>query len=77
MRVAQVDVAIISVGTRGLAAYRAARAAGATAMLIHNRAMCASEQTTFGVADILLWYPPRRGIRVGPREAVNKKRSKS
>ncbi len=30
MRVAQVDVAIISVGTRGLAAYRAARAAGDT-----------------------------------------------
>jgi len=41
--------------------------------------MCASEQTTFGVADILLRYVPRGGIRVGAREAlpVNKKRSKS
>jgi hypothetical protein len=41
--------------------------------------VCASEQTTFGVADILLRYAPRGGIRVGAREvmAVNKKRSKS
>jgi dihydrolipoamide dehydrogenase len=36
MRVAQVDVAIIGAGTAGLAAYRAARDAGATAMLIEG-----------------------------------------
>lgn len=38
MRVAQVDVAIIGAGTGGLAAYRAARTAGATAMLIEGGA---------------------------------------
>jgi dihydrolipoamide dehydrogenase len=38
MRVAQVHVAIIGAGTAGLAAYRAARAAGATAMLIEGGA---------------------------------------
>jgi dihydrolipoamide dehydrogenase len=38
MRVAQVDVAIIGAGTAGLAAYDAARAAGATAMLIEGGA---------------------------------------
>jgi dihydrolipoyl dehydrogenase len=38
MKVAQVDVAIIGAGTAGLAAYRAARAAGATAMLIEGGA---------------------------------------
>jgi dihydrolipoamide dehydrogenase len=38
MRVAQVDVAIIGAGTAGLAAYRAARAAGARAMLIEGGA---------------------------------------
>jgi dihydrolipoamide dehydrogenase len=38
MRVAQVDVAIIGAGTAGLAAYRAARAAGATAILIEGGA---------------------------------------
>jgi hypothetical protein len=32
--------------------------------------VCASAQTTFGVADILLRYPPRGGIRVDAREAV-------
>jgi dihydrolipoamide dehydrogenase len=36
MKVAQVDVAIIGAGTAGLAAYRAARAAGATAMIIEG-----------------------------------------
>src|SRR4249920_3776693 len=36
MQEAQVDVAIIGAGTAGLAAYRAARAAGATAMLIEG-----------------------------------------
>ena len=37
--------------------------------------MCASEQTTLGVADILLAYPPSGGTRVGARKAVaeNKK----
>jgi len=41
--------------------------------------VCASEQTTFAVADILLACPPSGGIRVGAREAVgvNKKGSKS
>ena len=38
MKVAQVDVAIIGAGTAGLAAYRAARVAGATAMLIEGGA---------------------------------------
>jgi dihydrolipoamide dehydrogenase len=38
MRVADVEVAIIGAGTAGLAAYRAARAAGATAMLIEGGA---------------------------------------
>ena len=38
MRFARVDVAIIGAGTAGLAAYRAARAAGATAMLIEGGA---------------------------------------
>jgi dihydrolipoyl dehydrogenase len=38
MKVAQVDVAIIGAGTAGLAAYQAARAAGATAMLIEGGA---------------------------------------
>ncbi|HEV8262110.1 MAG TPA: dihydrolipoyl dehydrogenase, partial [Burkholderiales bacterium] len=38
MKVVQVDVAIIGAGTAGLAAYRAARAAGATAMLIEGGA---------------------------------------
>jgi dihydrolipoyl dehydrogenase len=38
MKVAQVDVAIIGAGTAGLAAYRAARGAGATAMLIEGGA---------------------------------------
>jgi len=38
MRAAQVDVAIIGAGTAGLAAYRAARAAGAAAMLIEGGA---------------------------------------
>ncbi len=38
MRIAQVDVAIIGAGTAGLAAYRAARGAGATAMLIEGGA---------------------------------------
>ena len=38
MRVEQVDVAIIGAGTAGVAAYRAARAAGATAMLIEGGA---------------------------------------
>lgn len=38
MKVAQVDVAIIGAGTAGLAAYRAARLAGATAMLIEGGA---------------------------------------
>lgn len=38
MKVARVDVAIIGAGTAGLAAYRAARAAGATAMLIEDGA---------------------------------------
>ena len=38
MRVLRVDVAIIGAGTAGLAAYRAARAAGATAMLIEGGA---------------------------------------
>ncbi|HEY2967193.1 MAG TPA: dihydrolipoyl dehydrogenase [Casimicrobiaceae bacterium] len=38
MRAAQVDVAIIGAGTAGLAAYRAARAAGATATLIEGGA---------------------------------------
>jgi dihydrolipoamide dehydrogenase len=42
MKVAQVDVAIIGAGTAGLAAYRAARAAGATAMLIE----CSAYGTT-------------------------------
>jgi dihydrolipoamide dehydrogenase len=45
MKVAQVDVAIIGAGTAGLAAYRAARAAGAGAMLIEGGAYgttCAS-----------------------------------
>jgi len=36
MRVARADVAIIGAGTAGLAAYRAARVAGATAMLIEG-----------------------------------------
>jgi dihydrolipoamide dehydrogenase len=36
MRAAQVDVAIIGAGTAGLAAYHAARAAGASAMLIEG-----------------------------------------
>jgi dihydrolipoamide dehydrogenase len=36
MRVARADVAIIGAGTAGLAAYHAARAAGATAMLIEG-----------------------------------------
>ena len=36
MRIAQVDVAIIGAGTAGLAAYRAARTAGATAMIIEG-----------------------------------------
>jgi hypothetical protein len=31
---------------------------------------CASEQTTFGVADSLIVYPPSRGIRVGARKPV-------
>jgi hypothetical protein len=41
--------------------------------------VCASEQTTFGVADSLLVYPPSRGIRVGARKlvVVNQKRNKS
>jgi dihydrolipoamide dehydrogenase len=38
MRIAQVDVAIIGAGTAGLAAYHAARAAGASAMLIEGGA---------------------------------------
>ena len=38
MSVAQVDVAIVGAGTGGVAAYRAARAAGATAMLIEGGA---------------------------------------
>jgi dihydrolipoamide dehydrogenase len=38
MKVAEVDVAVIGAGTAGLAAYRAARAAGATAMLIEGGA---------------------------------------
>ncbi|MGZ8202179.1 MAG: dihydrolipoyl dehydrogenase [Burkholderiales bacterium] len=38
MKVAQVDVAIIGAGTAGIAAYRAARAAGASAMLIEGGA---------------------------------------
>jgi dihydrolipoamide dehydrogenase len=38
MRVAQVDVAIIGAGTAGIAAYRAARASGAAAMLIEGGA---------------------------------------
>ena len=38
MKVEQVDVAIIGAGTAGVAAYRAARAAGATAMLIEGGA---------------------------------------
>ncbi len=38
MRIAQVDVAIIGAGTAGLAAYRAARTSGATAMLIEGGA---------------------------------------
>jgi len=38
MSVAQVDVAVIGAGTAGVAAYRAARAAGATAMLIEGGA---------------------------------------
>jgi pyruvate/2-oxoglutarate dehydrogenase complex dihydrolipoamide dehydrogenase (E3) component len=36
MSVVRADVAIIGAGTAGLAAYRAARAAGATAMLIEG-----------------------------------------
>ena len=36
MRIARADVAIIGAGTAGLAAYRAARVAGATAMLIEG-----------------------------------------
>ena len=36
MKVEQVDVAIIGAGTAGIAAYRAARAGGATAMLIEG-----------------------------------------
>ena len=36
MRVVQVDVAIVGAGTAGLTAYRAARAAGATVMLIEG-----------------------------------------
>lgn len=36
MRIAEVDVAIIGAGTAGLAAYRAAKAAGATALLIEG-----------------------------------------
>jgi dihydrolipoamide dehydrogenase len=39
MRVAHVDVAIIGAGTAGLAAYRAARVAGATATLIKGGAL--------------------------------------
>ncbi len=38
MRVVRADVAIIGAGTAGLAAYRAARAAGATAVLIEGGA---------------------------------------
>jgi dihydrolipoamide dehydrogenase len=38
MKLAHVDVAVIGAGTAGLAAYRAARAAGATAMLIEGGA---------------------------------------
>src|SRR4249920_1636475 len=38
MQEAQVDVAIIGAGTAGFSAYRAARAAGATAMLIEGGA---------------------------------------
>ena len=38
MRVVQVDVAIIGAGTSGITAYRAARATGATAMLIEGGA---------------------------------------
>ena len=38
MKIAQVDVAIIGAGTAGVAAYRAARAAGATATLIEGGA---------------------------------------
>ena len=38
MKVEQVDVGIIGAGTAGVAAYRAARAAGATAMLIEDGA---------------------------------------
>ena len=38
MRVTQFDVAIIGAGTAGITAYRAARAAGATAMLIEGGA---------------------------------------
>jgi dihydrolipoamide dehydrogenase len=38
MRIARVDVAIIGAGTAGLAAYRAARAAGVSAMLIEGGA---------------------------------------
>jgi dihydrolipoamide dehydrogenase len=38
MKVKQVDVAIIGAGTAGVAAYRGARAAGATAMLIEGGA---------------------------------------
>ncbi len=36
MRIAQVDVAIIGAGTAGIAAYRAARTAGATAMIFED-----------------------------------------
>ncbi len=44
MKIAQIDVAIIGAGTAGIAAYRAARTAGATAMLIEagpNGTTCA------------------------------------
>src|SRR6202158_426699 len=74
MKVAQVDVAIIGAGTAGLAAYRAARAAGATAMLIEGgaygatcaRVGCMPSKLLIAAADAAhaIGMAPRFGVHL-------------